>query len=402
MRNVREKTSGFTLVELLVVISIIGVLMAMLLPAVSAAREAARMATCLNNNRQICTALSTYSATNGCFPPGMPECMPVVQPPTTYTAIGGATSSSPAACTCCGPNWEVAMLPYIEESTVYANVLTCIDSTVSSPSTAFNVASNCSVAGTNSNNNVPWLAVGPTLPSGVLRCPDGGDNLNNFTGAGMTGGIAIGNYAGNWGGGGWNPTVKPGTSTTVSNTIYAGMFDVVLIPATTSGGAQIGRGRLGSRFGVRPDADVQDGLSNTMLISEVLGVQSPSGGDMRGAWSWAAMGASAFCAGGTYTPGSGATPYSVSNVYLPNSVVPDILPQGCVDNSLVQAGTPMFATMSAIANNWIAGARSNHSAGFVTVGFADNSTHKFNDGVDPKVWFALATRANHEAVPPQQ
>lgn len=397
MRKARENSSGFTLVELLVVISIIGVLMAMLLPAVSAARESARMTQCLNNNRNLCQALTTYSSNNGCFPPGMPECMSAVQSSTNYSNVGGATSSSPAACTCCGPNWEVAILPYIDEAPVYANILTCLDATTANPSNAFNVASNAGVAGTNPNNSVAWAAVGPTLPSAVLHCPDGGDNLNNFTGAGMSGGIAIGNYAGNWGGGGWNPNVNPGTSTAVSNTIYAGMFDVVPLPLTTSGNEPSGRTRLGSRFGVRPE-DVQDGLSNTMLVSEVLGVPTPGGGDLRGAWTFAAMGASAFCVGATYTPSTGA----VANARIPNSYMPDMLPTGCVDNSMVPVGTPMVAQTSPTANNWIAGARSNHASGFVTVGFADCSTHKFNDSVSPSVWFALATRANHEAVPPQQ
>ena len=62
---------GFTLVELLVVVSVIAVLISLLLPAIQASREAARRVQCSNNLGQIGTALGNYASSNRVFPPGV-------------------------------------------------------------------------------------------------------------------------------------------------------------------------------------------------------------------------------------------------------------------------------------------------------------------------------------------
>ena len=96
---------GFTLVELLVVIAIIGLLTAMLLPAVQAAREAARRAQCLGNLRQISMALHNYHATHGTFPPGG------IEPRFSRRHAHRRQLA-----------WSAMLLPFLEQSAVHGSI----------------------------------------------------------------------------------------------------------------------------------------------------------------------------------------------------------------------------------------------------------------------------------------
>ena len=99
------KRTGFTLVELLVVIAIIGILIAMLLPAVQAAREAARRMQCTNNLRQIALALHGYHDAHKYFPPGV------------VGTRGDSTRSDRNARK--QISWNVFILPQLEQELVY-------------------------------------------------------------------------------------------------------------------------------------------------------------------------------------------------------------------------------------------------------------------------------------------
>jgi prepilin-type N-terminal cleavage/methylation domain-containing protein len=110
--------SGFTLVELLVVIAIIGILIALLLPAVQAAREAARRIQCTNNLKQLALAMHTYADAMRSFPPGS-----ITAPPSGSNINNpwlAAQSTDSGANNQHGTSWMLHILPFIEQGPMHS------------------------------------------------------------------------------------------------------------------------------------------------------------------------------------------------------------------------------------------------------------------------------------------
>src|ERR1035437_4033630 len=92
MTRIARATRAFTLLELLVVIALVAVLMGMLLPTLSAARDQARKALCLNNVKQIGVGIYTYAGENNyCIPFG-PKAPPMISAADFYPSTGAPTS----------------------------------------------------------------------------------------------------------------------------------------------------------------------------------------------------------------------------------------------------------------------------------------------------------------------
>ncbi len=222
-RSAQFRRSGFTIIELLVVIGIIGVLIALLIPAVQAAREAARRASCQNKLRQIALAANAFHEGQDRFPPG--QC-------------GGKYGFGPdSRCW----SWLARLLPYLEHKNVSEDGdiprQTLKESRVADRQVALFLCP-----------SDPYSWKGPRIDAGNLEgFPVGQTNYKGVSGAnwGADGSQHTNNIGTNW--------PNPGTN---------GSWD----------GMENGDGVMWRSDIRRPirASDVRDGLTQTFMIGEDL------------------------------------------------------------------------------------------------------------------------------------
>lgn len=220
-RAARDRPRGFTLVELLVVIAIIGVLIALLLPAVQAAREAARRISCANNMKQIGLAMHLYHDAFERFPCGWQGFDPATGEPHWFGQPGWA--------------WSAAILPYMEQYAVWKDAIH-FDRPITDP--------------VNEQARVLSLA--------AYLCPsDPGEPRFTLQG----GGIFVGE-------GSFSPVE-------LARNNYLGVFGTVDLHDVCAGGDCVGNGTFFLNEGIRA-RDVRDGLSQTFLVGERSSKWAPS------------------------------------------------------------------------------------------------------------------------------
>ncbi|WP_425615071.1 DUF1559 domain-containing protein [Anatilimnocola sp. NA78] len=209
---------AFTLVELLVVIAIIGVLVALLLPAVQAAREAARRTQCVNNLKQIGIALHNYSDTLRTLPPGSIWI--------SSAAPNNANNRGPIL---------IHILPFLEQQSLYEKF-------------DFNSVPD--------NQTLPGGALIAATKLKVYTCPSDKNS-------GLLNGRAIHNYTASCGPTGHSDSPSCSCSTGASWVAYA------IVPHGDPAPQQNGAGAFYRQGRVTRLAEVTDGLSQTIFFGEV-------------------------------------------------------------------------------------------------------------------------------------
>jgi prepilin-type N-terminal cleavage/methylation domain-containing protein len=234
---------GFTLVELLVVITIIGILMSLLLPAVQSAREAARRTQCSNNLHQLGLALQSYHTSFKIFPPSSVWKNNGKLDLTNFTQV---TDKSQVF-----ENWVILILPQLDNQ----NLRNSFDLT--KPITN---AANASARGTQVD---------------FMLCPsDSSYNRKPFMGSA---GVNTKWMGDNWARGNYAANASMGYMGVDPNGSGSGIQ-----PSAGGWANRWYRGVMGANTSLRID-DIRDGATNTILVAEIRAGLIPQ--DTRGVWA---------------------------------------------------------------------------------------------------------------------
>jgi prepilin-type N-terminal cleavage/methylation domain-containing protein len=331
----RPRRGAFTLVELLVVIAIIGVLVALLLPAVQAAREAARRNQCLNNTKQVALGLQNYAGANGSLPPGYGPL-----PEGQYgTGVGSGTPYAEWS-------WAARLFGYMEQ----AQIAGAIDWDWNPGIVA---------------NASPTIKEVRTAKIPSFHCPSDDSVRTNWNeGAACTPGDSEGygriSYAGNFG------SSTEGSPATASylEAPREGSFRHLRLEGVFSY-------NHGDKF-----AQITDGTSNTLLTVEMV----PGGiCSIRGAIA--------------YTEGPVVMQY-----YLPNDSTPDVVSPWWCDPADQLPDAKARCVGSASQLRMILHTARSYHVGGVIASRCDGSANLVGDDIELAVWRALGTPRGEEVV----
>jgi prepilin-type N-terminal cleavage/methylation domain-containing protein len=384
---------GFTLVELLVVIAIIGVLVALLLPAVQAAREAARRTTCVNNMKQMALGAANHESAKKYFPPGRlaPDWSENGTVKTSYTNYNSVQQN---ATTKTGfYSVHIWLLPYMEQANIFNminfKVGQVLQMTTGNGTTPYNV-----------NYNAYATA------AGIFICPSDA-NTGRI--------ISENNYRSNLGG---STPFGGAASHNVQNNSTAQTADGYSV----GGNGAFSMSRTGLKAG-----EFSDGLSNTVFFAErTKGTAANAAGDLP-------TKADMITSPNRDTNGGFGTSktldsiitahYSACETYKPaidaeyNFMTPGRWAEGTDwSNGWPFAGYANTQYNHVAPPNWsgtdcgiyssiadtpgehgIYAARSDHP-GAVVCAFGDGHTSIISDGIDVVTWRALGSRNGEESI----
>ncbi|MBX9789457.1 MAG: DUF1559 domain-containing protein [Pirellulales bacterium] len=365
----RTQQRAFTLLELLIVTGMIGLLVALLLPAVQLAREAGRRLNCQTNLKQIGSALQHYQSALGCFPPAViwaPRGEPLGQGLLPIGVIDRVARYGEIEHDTLYANWLVSLLPYLEQGAVVRS------------------------GNLNMPISHPANALLRTAEIPLLKCPSDSFSEGNHYLRGLDAGLATneyarGNYAINVGP---DANCVAGMRTATGDPCSDG-FQVDSTDLKATNARLWGSGIAGVNVSLA-DRDVPDGASSTVAVDEIRAGLNAA--DPRGAWALGQIGASLVARHGRYSDVGGPNPTGADAIIGCWTLKYDLAP-----DTPESQGMPCRKEIGDEELNLKAASRSLHPGG-VNVLMCDGSAHFASNEISRDVWHALHTRDRGEVV----